>query len=50
MGAMPRTSPAPDLATRLGDITLPEADGADVRLGDLWADAPLVLAHLRHFG
>jgi peroxiredoxin len=35
---------------RLADITLPDADGADVRLGDLWADEPVVLIFLRHYG
>jgi hypothetical protein len=50
MGGMPRTEPHPDLATALADITLPAASGDDVRLGDLWADRPAILVHLRHFG
>lgn len=47
---MPRVEPAPDLPARLAPITLPEADGGSVRLGDLWAHQPTILVHLRHFG
>ena len=35
---------------RLGSIVLPGADGAQHRLGDSWADRPVVLIFLRHFG
>jgi peroxiredoxin len=38
-----------DLA-RLSDITLPDQNGTEHRLGDLWADRPVVLVFLRHFG
>ena len=34
----------------LADITLPDHDGEPVRLGDLWADRPVVLVWLRHYG
>jgi hypothetical protein len=34
----------------LADIVLPDHDGDDVRLGDLWADAPHALVWLRHYG
>ena len=47
---MPPTTPAPGLATRLAGIGLPDADGNVQRLGDLWAEEAVVLAHLRHFG
>jgi len=49
---MPRTQPASDLAARLAPIELPEAGtgGAPRRLGTLWDQRPLLLAHLRHFG
>jgi hypothetical protein len=35
---------------RLSPIALPDADGAAVRLGTLWADGPAVLVFLRHYG
>lgn len=47
---MPRVTPAADLATTLAPIALTSAEGSTVRLGDLWARAPRVLVHLRHFG
>jgi hypothetical protein len=47
---MPRTQPPEDLAALLADIVLPQAHGDDVRLGDLWAQRPAILVHLRHFG
>ena len=34
----------------LADITLPDHDGEPVRLADLWADRPVVLVWLRHYG
>jgi hypothetical protein len=34
----------------LADITLPDQDGSPVRLADLWADKPVVLVWLRHYG
>lgn len=47
---MPRVTPDPALPERLAPITLTAADDSTVRLGDLWADQPRVLVHLRHFG
>lgn len=40
---------AVDLAV-LSDLVLPGADGDDHRLGEHWADRPVVLIFLRHFG
>jgi len=37
-------------AQALGALTLPDAEGRSHRLGDLWADRPVVLVFLRHFG
>ena len=34
----------------LADITIPDQDGNDVRLGDLWRDRPAALVWLRHYG
>ena len=39
-----------DLAAKLEDVVLPDQDGTDVRLGDLWADRPVALVWLRHYG
>lgn len=36
--------------TALGQLTLNDADGQPVRLGDLWSDKPVALVWLRHFG
>ena len=36
--------------SRLAGVTLTGIDGSDHRLGDLWADKPVVVAFLRHFG
>lgn len=47
---MPRVAAAPRLSLELADLTLPEARGASVRLGDAWASGPAVLVHVRHFG
>jgi hypothetical protein len=44
-----RTSP-PERADALAEITLPDQDGNDVRLGDLWRDGPAALVWLRHYG
>ena len=35
---------------RLEDVALRDADGKSHRLGDLWADRPVILVFLRHFG
>ncbi len=34
----------------LADIVLPDQDGNDVRLGDLWAERLVALVWLRHYG
>jgi hypothetical protein len=34
----------------LGAISLPGADGAEHRLGELWRERSVVLVFLRHFG
>jgi hypothetical protein len=40
----------PKTADALADIVLPDQDGNDVRLGDLWQDGPVALVWLRHYG
>lgn len=47
---MPRVTPDPATSELLAPITLADADGVPVRLGDLWAQRTRVLVHLRHFG
>jgi hypothetical protein len=37
-------------ASALAEITLPDQDGTDVRLGDLWRERPAALVWLRHYG
>jgi hypothetical protein len=34
----------------LADITLPDSEGREVRLGDLWRDRTVALVWLRHYG
>lgn len=41
---------APVSADALRDIVLPDQDGNEVRLGDLWKDRPVALVWLRHYG
>ena len=41
---------APETAASFAEITLPDHDGNDVRLGSLWEDGPVVLVFLRHYG
>ena len=43
------THPPTDAAA-MADLVLSDEDGNDVRLGDLWAQQPVVLAWLRHYG
>jgi hypothetical protein len=38
------------IADALADIVLPDQDGNEVRLGDLWRDRPVALVWLRHYG
>src|SRR4051794_36090146 len=37
-------------AAAVADIVLPDQDGRDIRLGDLWQDKLAVLVWLRHYG
>ena len=38
------------IAAALADITLPNSDGREVRLGSLWESGPAVVVFLRHYG
>jgi hypothetical protein len=38
------------VATKLAPIELRDWTGAPVRLGSLWAERPVVLVFVRHFG
>lgn len=38
------------ISAKLADIVLPEAGGAEVRLGSLWERDPAVVVFLRHYG
>jgi len=40
----------PETAEALADIVLPDHEGNEVRLGDLWRDGPAALVWLRHYG
>jgi hypothetical protein len=40
----------PERADELAAIVLPDQDGNEVRLGDLWAERPAALVWLRHYG
>ena len=44
-----RTKP-PTRADELADVTLPDHDGHEVTLGDLWRERPVALVWLRHYG
>jgi hypothetical protein len=37
-------------ADKLADTVLPDQDGNQVRLGDLWRSRPTALVWLRHYG
>ena len=37
-------------AAALAGIALPDTEGREVRLGDLWRESPAVVAFLRHYG
>ena len=51
-----RSSPTADAYRPLMDIgaleevRLPDPDGERHRLGDLWAEKPVIVVFLRHFG
>jgi hypothetical protein len=34
----------------IADIVLPDHEGDELRLGDLWRERPVALAWLRHYG
>lgn len=42
--------PRMSVATDLAQFVLNDDDGVPVRLGELWAERPVVLAFVRHFG
>ncbi len=37
-------------AAKLADLVLPDHEGHEVRLGDLWQDGPVALVWLCHYG
>jgi prostamide/prostaglandin F2alpha synthase len=37
-------------AESLADIVLPDHEGREIRLGDLWRERPVALVWLRHYG
>lgn len=47
---MPNVKPTADLAARLGALDVLDLEGEAVTVADLWAERPLLLVHLRHFG
>jgi hypothetical protein len=40
----------PAQADELGEVTVEDLDGNEVRLRELWRDRPAVLVFLRHYG
>jgi hypothetical protein len=50
IGGKKRETRAPRDASAIADVVLQDSTGADVRLGDLWAERPAVLVFLRHYG
>lgn len=40
----------PSLSSRLADISLPDTEGNQIRLGSLWSASCAVVAFLRHYG
>ncbi len=42
--------PADTIAQALADIVLPDHEGREVRLGELWSERPVALVWLRHYG
>jgi hypothetical protein len=45
-----QTASAPERADALADLVLLDHDGAEVKLGSLWAERPAALVWLRHYG
>jgi hypothetical protein len=41
---------SPEHTNALADIVLPDHDGREARIGDLWRDGPVALVWLRHYG
>jgi len=37
-------------SSRLAEISLPDSEGKQLRLGTLWANQPAVIVFLRHYG
>jgi hypothetical protein len=40
----------PERADALADVVLRDHEDEEVRLGDLWAEKPVALVWLRHYG
>ncbi len=47
---MRRTKAALSVSSALADLELRDPAGGTTRLGTLWAERPVVLVFLRHFG
>ena len=47
---MPVQTPAGNIERTAGDLTVLRPTGEGVRLGEAWAERPVVLALMRHFG
>ncbi len=44
-----KTNP-PTRADALAEVVLPDQDGRDIQLGELWRERPAALVWLRHYG
>ena len=38
------------IVSQLAEVSLLDPNGAPIRLGTLWAEHPIILAMIRHFG
>jgi hypothetical protein len=38
------------VSSALAEVTVTDGEGAALRLGDLWAERPVALVFVRHFG
>lgn len=47
---MPEVQRREEIVEGLSVVELPDWEGGTVRLGELWAEGPVALIHLRHFG
>jgi hypothetical protein len=45
-----KTPSAPKTAAPFADVVLPDDEGTETRLGDLWAEGPAVVVWIRHYG